>query len=106
MLETLINQAMTYFFHLLLIGISSTVVWLWRRTKAMQLGMQMLLMDRMLQVHDYYVEQGYMPLHKKDAFLKMYNAYTGLGLDGIMKQPYEEIMSLPTVKPKEVNKVA
>lgn len=96
MAEMLMSQAVTYFFHLALVGLCGAMALIWKRIQAMQLGMQMLLMDRLMQEHDHYVELGYMPLHKKAAYKKKHDAYLGLGVNGILDQPYEEVMKLPT----------
>lgn len=68
------------------------------KNKALYAGMQSLLRDRMIQIHDYYMRRGYAPLHVKDNMTSMYNSYHNLGVNGVMTNSYEEFMELPTEK--------
>lgn len=65
-----------------------------RKTEAVQLGVQSILMDRLDYLHDAYVKQGWVDVHKKRLFENMYNQYKVLGLDGVMQQSWEDVQKL------------
>ena len=71
-----------------------------RKTEAVQLGVQSILMDRLDYLHDAYVKQGWVDVHKKRLFENMYNQYKVLGLDGVMQQSREDVQKLPTQPPR------
>lgn len=96
MVETLINEAAKYFFHLALVGVCGVIALIWRRIQAMQTGVQMLLMDRLIQEHDFYMEKQSIPVFKKAMFKKKHDAYIGLGVNGVLDHDFEEVMALPT----------
>ncbi|MDE6677733.1 MAG: hypothetical protein K2K02_01715 [Ruminococcus sp.] len=72
------------------------------RQKAVELGVQALLRDRMLHNYNKYMEQGYAPIFAKENFENMYQQYHGLGGNGVMTQLHTAFMELPTEK--ETNK--
>lgn len=71
-----------------------------KKTEAVQLGIQSILMDRLDFLHDAYVKQGWVDVHKKRLFENMYKQYLALGLDGVMKQSWEDVQKLPTQPPE------
>lgn len=68
------------------------------RQKAVELGVQALLRDRMLHNYNKYMEQGYAPIFAKENFENMYQQYHGLGGNGVMTQLHTAFMELPTEK--------
>lgn len=68
------------------------------RQKAVELGVQALLRDRMLHNYNKYMEQGYAPIFAKENFENMYQQYHGLGGNGVMTQLHTAFMELPTDK--------
>ncbi len=66
------------------------------RQKAVELGVQALLRDRMLHNYNKYTELGYAPIFAKENFENMYQQYHGLGGNGVMTQLHSEFMELPT----------
>lgn len=66
------------------------------RQKAVELGVQALLRDRMLHCYNKYEEAGYAPIYAKENFENMYQQYHGLGGNGVMTHLHEEFMELPT----------
>lgn len=68
------------------------------RQKAVELGVQALLRDRMLHSYNKYIDQGYAPIFAKENFENMYQQYHGLGGNGVMTQLHVEFMELPTEK--------
>ena len=67
-----------------------------RKTEAVQLGLQSILMDRLDYLHDVYVKQGWADIHKKRLFENMYNQYKVLGTNGVMEQSWKDVQALPT----------
>ncbi|MDE5583601.1 MAG: hypothetical protein K2J08_07845 [Ruminococcus sp.] len=68
------------------------------RQKAVELGVQALLRDRMLHSYNKYTELGYAPIFAKENFENMYVQYHGLGGNGVMTQLHTAFMELPTDK--------
>ncbi|MDE6020172.1 MAG: hypothetical protein K2H01_04120 [Ruminococcus sp.] len=68
------------------------------RQKAVELGVQALLRDRMLHSYNKYTELGYTPIYAKENFENMYQQYHKLGGNGVMTQLHIEFMKLPTEK--------
>ena len=77
-----------------------------KKTEAVQLGVQSILMDRLDYLHDAYVKQGWVDVHKKRLFENMYNQYKTLGLDGVMQQSWEDVQKLPTQPPTQEGSTA
>ena len=72
-----------------------------KKTEAVQLGIQSILMDRLDFLHDEYVKQGWVDTHKKRLFENMFKQYTTLGQNGVMEQAWNDVKRLPTQPPKE-----
>lgn len=66
--------------------------------KALEMGVQALLRDRMLHSYNKYAELGYAPVYAKENFENMYQQYHGLGGNGVMTQLHMEFMELPSNK--------
>ena len=66
--------------------------------KALEMGIQALLRDRMLHSYNKYTELGYAPVYAKENFENMYQQYHGLGGNGVMTQLHAEFMELPSNK--------
>lgn len=64
--------------------------------EALKLGVQALLRDRLIQLHDYYMEKGFMPIHAKNNLENLHKNYASLGANGVIDSIYEEAMKLPT----------
>lgn len=77
-----------------------------KKTEAVQLGVQSILMDRLDYLHDAYVKRGWVDVHKKRLFENMYNQYKTLGLDGVMQQSWEDVRKLPTQPPQQEGETA
>lgn len=66
------------------------------KTKAVRLGVQALLRDRMIQAYRFWSEKGYAPIEEKDNFENMYKQYHSLGENGVMDEVHREFLKLPT----------
>ena len=67
-----------------------------RRQEALERGVQALLRDRLIEIHDEYCPKNEIPLHVKDNFDNLYQQYHALGKNGVMDSFHEEVMDLPT----------
>lgn len=67
-----------------------------RRQEALERGVQALLRDRLIEIHDEYSPMNQIPLHVKDNFDNLYQQYHALGKNGVMDSFHEEVMDLPT----------
>ena len=87
---------------LCLLGIPSIIagmlgfVRLWvKQMRAVKLGLQAILRDRLLQAYHYYKEQGYASYDEKQNVLNLYTQYEALGPNGIMQRKHEAFLALP-----------
>lgn len=68
-----------------------------QKDKAMEDGIRELLKDRIIQAHDYYVnEKKSCSAYRKASIDSMYEAYHSLGGNGTVTRLCQEIDSLPT----------
>lgn len=68
----------------------------WKTQKALKVGIQVLLRDRLIQAYNYHMERGYVYIYEKDTISTMYNQYHALGKNGVIDDLMEEFCSLPT----------
>lgn len=66
------------------------------RQEALEKGVQALLRNRLIYIHDKYCPTGDIPLYIKDDFDNLYQQYHNLGQNGVMDAFHEEVMNLPT----------
>lgn len=71
------------------------VVGLWKQNKAVKLGLQALLRDRLLQAFTHYEQAGYADYDEKTNVTNMFTQYESLGKNGVMNKRYEKFMNLP-----------
>lgn len=67
-----------------------------KRQEALERGVQALLRDRLIEIHDEHCPKNEIPLHVKDNFDNLYQQYHALGKNGVMDSFHEEVMDLPT----------
>lgn len=65
-------------------------------TKAVALGVQALLRDRLKSEYNDAVKRGYASISDKENFENMWQQYHNLGKNGVMDEIHEEYLSLPT----------
>lgn len=63
---------------------------------ALQSGVQALLRDRIIQVHNHYMEKGAIPVYGMENVLDMYTAYHALGGNGAVTKLVDALKELPT----------
>ncbi len=75
------------------------IVWLLQQQKksrdANSEGTKCLLRVKLIEDHDKYTEKGYIPSYALDNWVEMFNAYVGLGGNGMIKGMNDEIHKLP-----------
>lgn len=87
---------------LCLLGIPSIIVgmlgfvkvWI-KQMRAVKLGLQAILRDRLLQAYHYYKEQGHASYDEKQNVVNLYTQYEALGPNGIMQRKHEAFLALP-----------
>lgn len=57
-------------------------------------GTMLLLRVQLIEYHDKYVEQGYIPSYAYENFSEMYEAYHELGGNGMVTHMFEEVKKL------------
>ena len=68
--------------------------------KAQNIGLQAVLKDLLKIRYLEWIKRGYAPMDSKDDLEHMYNAYHGLGANGVMDGLREKFLKLPEEKPK------
>lgn len=74
------------------------IVWLLKNQKkdrdANSKGTMLLLRVQLIEYHDRYMAQGYIPSYAYENFMEMYEAYHSLGGNGMITKMQEEIHAL------------
>lgn len=70
---------------------------------ALELGIQALLRDRIIQIHNYYLDKGFCPIYARENISALYQSYHELGGNGTVTDLIERLMDLPT-EPQKGNK--
>lgn len=70
------------------------------KDRAVENGVQCLLRCEIIRTHEKYSEQGWCPVHIKEALKREYSAYSALGGNDVAKEMYHELLEMP-VKAKE-----
>ena len=73
-----------------------------RQNRAIMLGMQAILRDRLLQGYRHYLEKGYADYEDRENLENIFVQYHALGANGIMDDLRERFRALPTM-PEEIN---
>lgn len=85
-------------FEIVLTAMLGYVVWLLKQQKkerdANSRGTMLLLRVQLIEYHDKYIEQGYIPSYAYQNFCEMYEAYHELGGNGMVTKMNEEIHEL------------
>ena len=64
--------------------------------KAIRLGVQALLRDRLLQEYNKWIDKNYAPIYAKENFENLWIQYHNLGVNGVMDEIHKTFMDLPT----------
>ena len=79
----------------LVISSFGLIVSQFRQLKALKLGLQAILRDRLLQAYKYYNHVGYASYDDKSNIQNIYNQYVALGPNGIMERKHFHFLELP-----------
>ena len=79
----------------LVISSFGIIVSQFRQLKALKLGLQAILRDRLLQAYKFYEHQGYASYDDKSNIQNIYNQYEALGPNGIMERKHFRFLELP-----------
>ena len=79
----------------LVIGSFGLVIGQFKQLKALKLGLQAILRDRLLQAYKFYEHQGYASYDDKSNIQNIYNQYEALGPNGIMERKHFHFLELP-----------
>ena len=70
------------------------------RQAAIEVGIQALLRDRIIQIHNHYTEEEYCPIYAKENIEQLYTSYKELGGNGTVKDLVDKLMGYPTELPE------
>lgn len=74
-------------------------LYLYKRMKALEKGIQALLRAQMISDWNHYSEKGFAPIYAKENFENCWQQYETLGKNGVMSGIHKDFMALPD-KPK------
>ena len=83
----------------LIAGMFSFIVFQLKQNKAIKLGLQAILRDRLLQAYEYYALRGWANYDEKQNVQNLYTQYEVLGPNGIMEVKHQEFIHLPDAEP-------
>ena len=66
-----------------------------KTNKAIKLGLQAILRDRLLQAYEFYGHRGWANYDEKSNVRNLYDQYEILGPNGIMERKHNSFLSLP-----------
>lgn len=66
-----------------------------RKMQAIEAGMQAILRDRIIQLYGYCEKKGYVALYEEKNMTLMYDAYHGLGGNGLVTALYDKFIQFP-----------
>ena len=72
-----------------------------RQLRALKLGLQAILRDRLLQAYEHYGHRGWANYDEKQNVLNLYTQYEILGPNGIMERKHHAFLELPDEAPEE-----
>ena len=67
----------------------------YKQLKALKLGLQALLRDRLLQAYEFFGTKGFANYDEKQNVQNIYKQYEALGPNGIMEHKHDTFLSLP-----------
>ena len=79
----------------LVIGSFGLVIGQFKQLKALKLGLQAILRDRLLQAYKFYDHVGHASYEDKTNIQNIYNQYEALGPNGIMERKHFHFLELP-----------
>ena len=68
--------------------------------KAIKLGIQAILRDRLIQGYHYYEDKGWADYEDRNSLENVYIQYEALGENGVMEDLHKKFLQLPTHKPQ------
>ena len=73
-------------------------IWLqWKKMRAIEQALQMILQSSLIDTHDESVAKGYISIYKRRNFDKKYECYKTLGADGVIDDLVAKVRSLEIV---------
>ena len=66
-----------------------------KQNRAIKLGLQAILRDRLLQAYEFYGQRGYADYDEKSNVRNLYDQYEILGPNGIMELKHNDFLHLP-----------
>ena len=82
-------------FGLILSGLGIGVRYLYKQSKAIKMGLQAMLRDRIIQAYNHYTEKEYCPIYGMENVEALYKQYHALGGNGTVTELIERMKELP-----------
>ena len=84
-------------------GLFSFIILQVKQNRAIKLGLQAILRDRLLQAYEHYGHRGWANYDEKQNVLNLYTQYEVLGPNGIMERKHNAFLELPEENPNQNN---
>jgi len=84
----------------LLTGLGGFILVQVKQNRAVKLGLQAILRDRLLQAYEFYGHRGWANYDEKQNVLNLYTQYEILGPNGIMERKHHVFLELPDEVPE------
>lgn len=84
-------------------GLFSFIILQVKQNRAIKLGLQAILRDRLLQAYQHYGHRGWANYDEKQNVLNLYTQYEVLGPNGIMERKHNTFLELPEENPNHNN---
>lgn len=91
----MIDQALTIIMGLIISFLVGKYTSLTKERDALKSGLQAILRDRLTQSSRVFIKRGSIGRLEKINLVAMYEAYHGLGKNGVMDDTYQKIVKLP-----------
>lgn len=79
----------------IVVGILPALGYVYAKVRAVMVGMQALLRDRIIQAYNHYQDKDYCPIYGKENVKRMYTAYHALGGNDVATKLVEKLMDMP-----------
>jgi hypothetical protein len=88
-----------YWIEVLFGGITTVLsgggLYIFRQFKALKLGVQAILRDRIIDQYNKYMDRDYIPIYAMENVTAMYKEYHALGGNGTITELYKQLLELP-----------
>ena len=94
-MEEIFDYIAAHWAEWVVLGTIPAVGYIYARVKAVTMGMQALLRDRLIQAFNHYQDKEYCPIYGKENIKRMYDAYHALGGNDVVTKLKDKLLDMP-----------